>query len=94
MADPTPYPAAGDDTGVGPGRESPPGMPRWVKVSGIIALVAVLLVVVVLLIGGGNHGPGRHSGGASGATPASGVGEIQTASVHDLGGPTPPEGGR
>jgi hypothetical protein len=35
------------------------GPPRWVKVSGIIALVLVLLVLIVLLAGG-NHGPGRH----------------------------------
>ncbi|MBI4321413.1 MAG: hypothetical protein HY675_23215 [Chloroflexi bacterium] len=41
-------PASGDDTGLGPGREYP-GMPRWVKVFGIIAIGLVLLVVVVLL---------------------------------------------
>jgi hypothetical protein len=35
------------------------GPPRWVKVSGIIALALVLLVLIVLLAGG-NHGPGRH----------------------------------
>ncbi len=56
MADPPPYP----DTGVGPGREYP-GIPRWVKVSGIIVIVLVLLVVVMLLIGGGGHGPGMHT---------------------------------
>jgi hypothetical protein len=38
------------------------GVPRWVKVSGLVALVVVLLVVVMLLIPG-NHGPGRHLGG-------------------------------
>jgi hypothetical protein len=38
-----------------------PGTPRWVKVSGIIALVLVLLVGIILLTGlGGAHGPGRH----------------------------------
>jgi uncharacterized cupredoxin-like copper-binding protein len=44
------------------------GIPRWVKVFGIIAIVLVLLVVVMLLAGGGGHGPGRHtgSGGAGG----------------------------
>ena len=51
-----------------------PGTPRWVKVSGIIALVLVVLVVlvaIVLFVGGGNHGPGRHmpSGGAGGDAP-------------------------
>jgi hypothetical protein len=60
-------PAPGDDTDVGPSRDYP-GMPRWVKVSGIIALILVLLVVVTMVAGvGGQHGPGRHmpSGGAS-----------------------------
>ena len=33
--------------------------PRWVKVSGIIALALIVLVLIVLLTGG-NHGPGRH----------------------------------
>ena len=37
-----------------------PGMPRWVKVSGIVTLVLVVLVVIVMLATGGNHGPGRH----------------------------------
>jgi hypothetical protein len=38
-----------------------PGTPRWVKVSGIIAIVVVLLVIVVLFTGvGGPHGPSRH----------------------------------
>jgi hypothetical protein len=44
------------------------GIPRWVKVFGIIALMVGLLVVVMLLIGGGGHGPQRH-GGAGVATP-------------------------
>ena len=39
-----------------------PGIPTWVKVSGIVALVVILLVVVVMVAGvGGDHGPGRHS---------------------------------
>lgn len=51
-----------------PDRRSTPGTPRWVKVSGIIALVLILLLVIMVLVGGGNHGPGRHipSGGAGG----------------------------
>lgn len=36
-----------------------PGMPRWVKVSGIIALAVVLLVIIIIFTG--EHGPGRHS---------------------------------
>jgi hypothetical protein len=46
-------------------RGSPPGMPRWVKVSGILLAVLVLLLVVVLLISGGGHGPRRHVSGGS-----------------------------
>ncbi len=45
MAEPPPY----------------PGVPRWVKVLGVIALVLVLLIAVMLLIGGGGHGPGMHT---------------------------------
>ena len=48
MAEVDPHPDADGDTGT----------PRWVKVFGIIALVAVLLVVILLLAGG--HDPGRH----------------------------------
>ena len=40
-------------------RESPPKMPRWVKVFGIIVIV-LLLVFVIIHIFGGEHGPGRH----------------------------------
>jgi hypothetical protein len=35
------------------------GAPRWVKVSGMIALAIVLLLLIVLLADG-DHGPGRH----------------------------------
>lgn len=35
-------------------------MPRWVKVSGIVAVLLALLVVAVMLLSGGEHGPGRH----------------------------------
>jgi hypothetical protein len=48
-----PEPSRFDDIG---------GIPRWVKVFGILALVVALLVVVMLLIGGGGHGPQRHGG--------------------------------
>jgi hypothetical protein len=50
-----------------------PGIPGWVKVSGIIVIVMVLLVGVIIFTGvggqhgtghlpfvGGQHGPGRH----------------------------------
>lgn len=41
-----------------------PGMPRWVKVFGIVALVVIVVVVVVLVAGRGGHGPSRHTLGA------------------------------
>jgi hypothetical protein len=58
-------PDRGDDTGVEPSQRSGTGTPRWVKVSGVVALLLVLLVVVLLLFGGGSHGPGRHVDGGS-----------------------------
>jgi hypothetical protein len=68
-------------------QESPTGIPRWVKVAGIIVALVALVVVVVLLAGGddgGGHGPSRHGSGGSGteATPTS------APEVHQ-----PPEGG-
>jgi hypothetical protein len=36
------------------------GTPRWVKVSGLVAVVVLVLFVIVLVVGGGEHGPGRH----------------------------------
>jgi hypothetical protein len=52
------------------------GMPRWVKVSGIIVGVLVLLAVILVLTGvlGGQHGPARHIPGGGGSdTPLPGV---------------------
>jgi hypothetical protein len=56
------------------------GPPRWVKVSGIIALALVVLVLIVLLAGG-NHGPSRHqsSRGHGGQLPS------VATSMHDWG---------
>ena len=40
---------------------TPTGTPRWVKVTGAVALLFVVLLAVLLLTGrGGEHGPGRH----------------------------------
>lgn len=49
-------------TGDGTDRGAPPGMPGWVKVSGIIVIVLVLLVVGLMFIVDrqGGHGPGQH----------------------------------
>ena len=43
---------------------SPPGMPRWVKVSGIVVGILVLVFLILQLTGiAGQHGPGRHFSG-------------------------------
>ncbi len=39
----------------------PPGMPRWVKVLGIIALLVIAALIVVMVLIGGEHGPGLHA---------------------------------
>lgn len=44
------------------------GVPRWVKVAGVITAVIVALFVVLMLVG--DHGPGRHSGAAGDFTAA------------------------
>jgi hypothetical protein len=50
--------------------ESSGGIPRWIKVAGIILAVLVLLAVAMLAVGGG-HSPRRHgSGGTGGPVPA------------------------
>jgi hypothetical protein len=68
MADPPPYSDTGEDTGVEPDRQSTSGLPRWVKVSGIIVGVVVLLGIVLALTGviGGQHGPGQFGPGQHG----------------------------
>ena len=71
MTDSTRYPrsASEEDKNRG-GAESPPRMPRWVKVAGMIVGVLILAFVVLKVTGvGGEHGPGRHMSGAG--TPVS-----------------------
>jgi hypothetical protein len=42
--------------------DSPPGVPRWVKVAAIVVGALVLVFVVLQLTGvAGEHGPGRHA---------------------------------
>ena len=44
----------------------PAGVPRWVKVVGVVVLVLVLLFVVLHLTGNSLGGPGSHLGSAEG----------------------------
>ncbi len=48
---------------LGPDRGSTTGIPRWVKMIGINALILILLVVAVILIGGGLGGHRPPGGG-------------------------------
>lgn len=45
-----------------------PGLPRWVKMSGVIVAIVVLAIVALLLIAGADHGPSRHGGLPTGLT--------------------------
>lgn len=42
--------------------DRPPGLPRWVKLLALGAVMAIIVLVVVMLLVGGEHGPGRHGG--------------------------------
>ncbi len=55
---------APDNGGPDSAKSRPPGMPRWVKVSGIMAVVAILALVLFIVISG-HRGPSRHIGGPS-----------------------------
>ena len=89
MADPS---AHGDEgggiqggTAGGPDRESPPGMPRWVKVSGILVGALILLLLILALTGvlGGQHGPGRHLPGGDTGPGVTGPGAHTPPVQHD-----------
>ena len=70
MTDPTHGPDLDGDLDGG----TPPGMPRWVKVTAIVVGVLILLFLVLQFTGvAGDHGPGRHS--SAGITPPAGVTE-------------------
>ncbi len=60
MSDPTPYPKPNPDPGNEPrlraDRQSPPGLPRWLKLSAVIVIVLALVFVGVHLAGGGFRG--------------------------------------
>jgi hypothetical protein len=69
MADPSPYRDTDDDTG-----RPATGMPRWVKVFLIIAIVLILGFIITRILGV-QHGPGLHTppGGDHTSSPELGV---------------------
>jgi len=69
-----------DDKRRNPYEDEPAGIPRWVKVSLILAAVVALLVVVVMLVGGG-HSPSRHGAGAGAPVPPA-AGTVSFAANH------------
>lgn len=99
MTDSPAYAEAGDQPVGDSSRGSARGIPRWVKVSGALALIAVVALVFMLVVGGGEHGPGRHTSEGAGqqAQPGSqipsGASESQTPSGGGAPGHTPPAGG-
>lgn len=69
MTSEPPVPEPGESDG-----DAPPGVPRWVQVSGIVAGVVVVSVIALLLIGG--HRPGAH-----------GLGHLSSGSSSRIGAP-------
>lgn len=65
-----------------PSPEPTPGMPRWVKVFGIVAAVVVLALVIVFIASGGEHGPGRHVPGNNGDETAPPGGHLPPGGDH------------
>ena len=60
MTDPPPYPT-GEDPGLEVDQDTTTGLPRWVKVSGVVFGVLVVLLIVLGLTGLlGGHGPWEH----------------------------------
>jgi hypothetical protein len=80
MTDPSSDPESRPHTGTARGGH--PGLPRWVKMSGIIIAILVLALVAVMLIAGGDHGPSRHGGQATKQTDLKATAAALTG--HDL----------
>lgn len=93
MADRPHFPDMRGSPASGSGQEPPSGTPRWVKVFGIIGIVAILLIVVLMVAGGGGrHGPGRHVPGGDTSGVEAPQGEAP-GGVPDQGGYQRPAGG-
>jgi hypothetical protein len=63
MTDPPSDPVTRPETADDNTRGGHPGLPRWVKASGIIVVILVIALIVIMLVAGGDHGPRRHATG-------------------------------
>jgi hypothetical protein len=69
-------PDADEDAATVPERPSPPGLPRWLKLSAAVVIVLILGAIAVSVLAGVEHGPGQFGpgqhgpGGDAGADPA------------------------
>jgi cytochrome b561 len=69
----------------GAARETPPGMPRWVKIAAIVVGVLLLAFLVLQLTGmAGEHGPGRHMSGL-GPSPVGVATDVSAAAAVGVG---------
>ena len=70
MSDSSVESVGASDSGRDHGVESPPGMPRWVKVSALVVGLVLLVFVILKVAGvGGRHGPGMHQAAAPADVP-------------------------
>ena len=73
-----------------------PGIPRYVRVFGIVVGGLILLAVMLIITGVGRHGPHHHAWSGDNGVPTadSTVAEARTPSANSRGGHLPPEAGR
>lgn len=88
MAEPHSPSGATTESRPDPSDVEPPGMPRWLKVSGLVVVVLLALVLVVSLIAGGDHGPGRHASPLTGSAQVGAVWHAPDASFGVPNGST------
>ncbi|MCA1702942.1 MAG: hypothetical protein LC808_06600 [Actinobacteria bacterium] len=58
---PSPTEGSGDSERVVRDEGSPPGLPRWLKVSGIVVILLILLALAASFVFGIQHGPRLHA---------------------------------
>jgi hypothetical protein len=87
VVNPPPNPETREDISVEPRRESPPGIPRWLKVSGIVVIVLIVAAVAISFIAGFEHGPGQFGPGQHG--PGSDAGGDPPRTELSVNGPRP-----